>query len=272
MDKKGRLRKNVGRFFNLNDFKMHKGKAIFYIILRAILICSLIFNLIRGHWENSFTCILTLGLMFIPTFIEKQLKIELPTVMEVIVIGFVFAANFLGEIGSFYNKIPIWDSVLHTLNGFICAGVGFGLIDILNRNNKIKMNLSPTFVVLFSFCFSMTAGVVWEFFEFGMDSFFGTDMQKDAILQTIHSYKIGNSGGINWIKDIKDVAINGKSIGNGYIDLGLIDTMKDLLLNFAGAIVFNTAGFFYLKTRKKKADFIENFIPVKINDEEKSAS
>ena len=266
------MKNNLKKLLSLDKFKDHKGKVIFYIALRMILLGAIIFSIIRGNWENLFTCLLTLALMMIPSIIEKRLRIELPTIMEIIVIGFVFAANFLGEIGSFYNTFPLWDSVLHTINGFICAGVGFGLIDILNSNNKIKMNLSPLFVVLFSFCFSMTAGIVWEFFEFGMDSFFGTDMQKDTILHTIHSYKLGD-GQIGWIRNITDVTVNGERIGTGYIDLGIMDTMKDLLLNYVGASVFNTAGYFYLKTRKKKADFIENFIPVKITDNtnEKSA-
>lgn len=234
---------------------------IFYFALRAILIGALAYSIIRGMWENAFTCLLTLGLMMIPTITERRMKIELPTVMEVVVIAFVFAANFLGEIGSFYNRIPVWDSALHSLNGFICAGVGFGLTDILNRNDKVKLRLSPIFVALFSFCFSMTAGIMWEFFEFGMDSIFKTDMQKDTLIQSIYSYKLSGSETIGSIKNITDVAVNGRSIGGGYIDTGLIDTMKDLLLNFAGAVIFNTAGYFYLKTRRKKAGFIKNFIP-----------
>ena len=263
--------KRLKIILNLNELKEHKGKAVFYIALRLILSGAIVVSVIRGNWENLFTCLLTLALMTIPSIIEKRLKIELPTVMEIIVTGFVFAANFLGEIASFYNTFPLWDSILHTINGFICAGVGFGLIDILNSNNKIKMNLSPVFVVLFSFCFSMTAGVVWEFFEFAMDSFFGTDMQKDTILGAIHSYKLAGNH-IGWINAISDLTVNGKKIASGYIDLGLIDTMKDLLLNYVGASVFNTAGYFYLKTRKKKADFIENFIPVKIEEKEQEKS
>ena len=247
--------------FNLRDIKKHKFKAILYIILRTILIGSFVFALVRGNWENAGMAFLTFTLLMIPTFIERQLKIELPTPMEVIVISFVFAAMFLGEMNSFYNTIPFWDSALHTVNGFICAGVGFGLIDILNRNDRVSMNLSPMFVVLFSFCFSMTTGVIWEFFEYGMDVFFGIDMQKDAILHSIHSYKFGTNGEIGYINDIKEVIINGKKVSDGYVELGLLDTMKDLLLNFVGAVVYNTAGFFYLKTRKQKADFIENFIP-----------
>lgn len=266
MNKRERIKVKVLKFLNINSFRQNRKKAIFYIALRAILVGAFIFNIIRGNFENSFTCFLTLALMMIPSFIERQFKIELPTVMEIIIISFVFAANFLGEIGSFYNKVPMWDSALHTINGFICAGVGFGLTDILNSNNKIKVNLSPVFVVLFSFCFSMTAGVIWEFFEFAVDSFFGADMQKDTVLHAINSYKLGGEK-IGRLREIIDVAVNGESIGTGYIDIGLIDTMKDLLLNFSGALIFNTAGYFYLITRKHKAEFIENFIPQKIEKE-----
>ena len=99
----------------------------------------------------------------LPLFIDRKLSVALPSVLETIVVLFVFAANVMGELGAFYEKIPIWDSLLHTVNGFICAGVGFGLTDILNRSERVKLSLSPMFVCLFSFCFSMTVGVVWEF-------------------------------------------------------------------------------------------------------------
>ena len=165
---------------------------------------------------------------------------------------FVFSANILGEIGSFYEKIPFLDTILHTLNGFICAGVGFGLTDILNRSKKVKFNLSPIFVCLFSFCFSMTAGTVWEFFEFGVDTFLGKDMQKDTIVTTINSTLLsGNdTNAVTHISGITSTTVSGKDLGiNGYLDIGLIDTMKDLLVNFIGAIVFNGLGFIYLKNR-----------------------
>ena len=97
---------------------------------------------------------LTLGLLMLPLFIDRKLSVALPSVLETIVVLFVFAANVMGELGAFYEKIPIWDSLLHTVNGFICAGVGFGLTDILNRSERVKLSLSPMFVCLFSFCFS----------------------------------------------------------------------------------------------------------------------
>ncbi len=247
---------------NVEEMKRHKVKTAIYFIIRVFTVGVMVASILRGKWENTFTCVLTLSLMLIPTFVERRLQVALPSVLECVVILFVFAANILGEIHSFYGRIPMWDTILHTLNGFICAGVGFGLIDILNRNDRIRMNLSPIFVVLFSFCFSMTVGTVWEFFEFGMDYFFGNDMQKDTVINTIHSYTLIKPMGKMTVDNIKTTAVNGQSMNiNGYLDIGLYDTMKDLFVNFIGAVVFNVAGFFYLKGRKKHTEFIENFIP-----------
>lgn len=242
--------------------KAHMVKTAVYIVIRAVTVGVMIFSVIRGQWENTMTCVLTLLLLFVPSFLERRLKIELPGVMEIIVICFVFAANIMGEISSFYEKIPLLDTALHTLNGFICAGVGFGLINILNRSKRVSMRLSPIFVVLFSFCFSMTAGTVWEFFEFGMDLFFGKDMQKDAVVGSVHSYLLGTDGQMAVLDNITQTEVNGHALNvGGYLDIGLLDTMKDLLVNFVGALVFNVAGYCYLIGKKKHTGFITNFIP-----------
>lgn len=247
--------------------KSRRVTAAVYIIIRVITVAVLAYSLARGQWENAVTCALTLGLLLIPSFLERKMQIALPGIMEVMMISFVFAANIMGEISAFYEKIPQLDTALHAINGFICAGVGFGLINILNRTHRVR--LSPLFVVLFSFCFSMTAGTVWEFFEFGMDLFFGKDMQKDTLITSVHSHLLSGDGGVMDITDIRDTAVNGQSLGiKGYLDIGLYDTMKDLMVNFVGAAVFNTAGYFYLIGRKKHTEFIRNFIPEKIEKPE----
>lgn len=260
MDKK--VRKHI---LDIQEMRDHKVKSAIYIILRVIIVAILIYSIIRGKWENTLTCALSLLLLMIPSFIENQMKIDLPNVLEIIMILFVFSANIMGEMAAFYEKIPMWDTILHTMNGFICAGVGFGLIDIINENEKIKIKLSPLFVCLFSFCFSMTVGTIWEFFEFAMDSFFGKDMQKDTIVTYINSYLLSSeTNSMTSISGITDTVVNGKNLNiNGYLDIGLIDTMKDLFVNFIGAVVFNLSGFFYLKHRGKHARFIKNFIPSK---------
>ena len=254
----------LARWLNVREMQQHKVKAGVYIIIRLILVSLLIVSISNGKWENVMTCVLTLALLMLPLFIERKLSVALPSVLETVVVLFVFAANVMGELGAFYEKIPIWDSLLHAVNGFICAGVGFGLTDILNRSKRVKMSLSPIFVCLFSFCFSMTAGTVWELFEFGMDALFGKDMQKDTLVSSISTHLLSGGGSVVTISDIRDTAVNGQSLGvNGYLDIGLYDTMKDLAVNFAGAAVFNTAGYFYLKGRKKHTAFIKNFIPSK---------
>ena len=259
----GKKKDKAKRILNVQEIKQHKAKATVTLVMRIIIVGILILSLINGQYENTLTCFLTLVLLMVPSFIERAMRIDLPNMLEILVICFVFAANILGEIGSFYEKIPMLDTILHTINGFICAAVGFGLIDILNENERIKINLSPLFVCLFSFCFSMTAGTVWEFFEFGMDMLFGKDMQKDTVVTAINSVLLSgdNTNNITRISGITDTLVNGSSLGiNGYLDIGLIDTMKDLLVNFIGAVVFNIAGFFFLKNRGKKAGFIKNFI------------
>ena len=253
----------LARWLNVREMRQHRVKAGVYIIIRLILVSLLTAGILNGKWENVMTCVLTLGLLMLPLFIDRKLSLALPSVLETIVVLFVFAANVMGELGAFYEKIPIWDSLLHTVNGFICAGVGFGLTDILNRSERVKLSLSPMFVCLFSFCFSMTVCAVWEFFEFGADMLFEKDMQKDTVITAIHSGLIsGKPNVIMHIRDITSTVVNGENLGiNGYLDIGLIDTMKDLLVNFVGAVVFDTIGWFYLKGRS--AGFLRNFIPVK---------
>ncbi len=258
-------------FLNIEEMKQHKVITTVYFVIRVIIVAILVLSIFTGHYQNTFTCILTLILLMVPSFFENRLKIDIPNVLEVIVILFVFSANILGEMGDFYQKFSFWDTMLHTLNGFICAGVGFGMIDILNRSEKVKMNLSPIFVCLFSFCFSMTVGVVWEFFEFGMDMLFAKDMQKDTIVNFINSTLLaGTDGSVTRLEDISSTFVDGTRLDiQGYLDIGIIDTMKDLIVNFIGAVVFNAVGFFYLIGRGKGENkFVKHFVPKKIRKQE----
>ena len=147
----------------------------------------LVSSILRGEYENAAICLLVLFLFLLPLFVQKNFGIELPSTLEIIILVFIFAAEILGELGCFFINVPNWDSILHTTTGFLCAAFGFALIDILNRNDKIKFQLSPIYVALVAFCFSMTIGVLWEFFEFSVDRLFHMDMQKDTIVHTISS-------------------------------------------------------------------------------------
>ena len=245
------------------DLREHKSSFIVYMTLRALVILVMILQILNRNFENVFLCALTLVLLIMPSLIQINLKIELPTALEIIMLLFIFAAEILGEIQAYYEKIPMWDTVLHTLNGFLMAAIGFALVDILNRNKKISFQLSPAFLAVVAFCFSMTIGVIWEFFEFGMDQIFHLDMQKDTIVNTIYSVMLDPAGGnhVVGVTGIRDVAVNGESLGlGGYLDIGLLDTMEDLLVNFIGATVFSIIGYFYVKNRGK-GKFARRFIP-----------
>ncbi len=245
------------------ELREHKSSFIVYMTLRVLVILMMVLQFFNRNYENVFLCILTLLLLVIPSLIQINLKIELPTALEITILVFIFAAEILGEIQSYYIRIPVWDTALHTINGFLMAAIGFALVDILNRSKKVSMNLSPLFVSIVAFCFSMTIGVIWEFFEFGMDCFVGFDMQKDTIVNAINSVMLDptNSNVVMRIPDITDVVVNGKSLGlGGYLDIGLVDTMKDLIVNFIGAVVFSVIGYFYIKNRGK-GTFARRFIP-----------
>ena len=234
-----------------------------YLVLRLIVLASLVSAILRQEYESAFVCVLVLFLFMLPFFIQKNFGICLPSTLEIIILLFIFAAEILGELQSYFIQYPYWDTMLHTTNGFLCAAVGFSLIDILNRDAKIKFTLSPVYVALAAFCFSMTIGVLWEFFEFGMDRLFHMDMQKDTIVHTISSVMLDstNSNIPITIDGITSVAVNGQDLGfTGYLDIGLYDTMEDLFVNFIGATVFSVIGYFYLKHRGE-GKFAKAFIP-----------
>ena len=241
----------------------HKSSFIVYVVLRLLVLVAMVLQVFNKNYENVFLCVLTLVLLMLPSFIQVNMKIELPTGLEIVIMVFVFAAEILGETHAYYIKYPQWDMALHTVNGFLMAAIGFSLVDILNKNQNVKFNLSPAFMAVVAFCFSMTIGVVWEFFEYGMDIFFGYDMQKDTIVNVIHSVALDptKTNTVMAIENIQEVLINGKELGlGGYLDIGLHDTMKDLLVNFVGAVVFSVIGFFYVKNRGK-GGFASRFIP-----------
>lgn len=263
MKNKAKREKSI-KITNLNNhIKQNKTVFAVYLFLRIIVIAALVWSAIRGDYENVFVCVLALVLFLIPAFLEENLAIHLPTALQIIALIFVFCAEILGEMSAYYQKVPFWDTMLHTVNGFIFAAFGFALVDIFNRNPRFKLQLSPLFLAMVAFCFSMTVGVLWEFFEFGCDVFFHTDMQKDYIINAIYSVDIGvpHQNEVGIITGINSVAVNGCELGlGGYLDIGLIDTMKDLLVNFVGAVVFSFIGYFYIKS-DGKSRFASQFIP-----------
>ena len=239
-----------------------------YLLLRLLVLLTMVAQFFNGNFENVFLCLLTLVLFLLPTILERSLMIDLPDPLEIIILLFIFSAEILGEIRSFYTTYQGWDTILHTLNGFLCAAIGFSLVDLFNRNERFSLSLSPLYMAIAAFCFSMTIGVLWEFFECAMDQLFLLDMQKDTVVSSISSVMLDPTGGNTpvIIRDITDVIVvtgSGEEIAlglGGYLDVGILDTMKDLAVNFVGAVVFSFIGYFYVKNLGR-GWFARRFIP-----------
>lgn len=249
-----------------------RSVTMVYILLRTSVVLVMLAQIFNRNFENVFLCVLTLILFMLPSTLERKLDLDLPNTLEIIILLFIYAAEILGEIGAYYVTFPYWDTVLHTLNGFLCAAIGFSLLDILNRYNDVRFHLSPLYLAIMSFCFSMTVGVIWEFFECTMDQLFFLDMQKDTVVSAIGSIMLDPTGGNTPIvlKNITDVIVvqadgTQTALGlGGYLDIGLLDTMEDLFVNFIGALTFSIIGYFYVRSRGK-GKFAKRFIPVANN-------
>ena len=266
----GKQSKKKGNFLtSAHQALQRKGVVTtVYLVLRLLVILVMVAQFFNRNFENVFLCILTLVLLLLPTVLERRLQIDLPNTLEIIIMLFIFAAEILGEIQAYYTAFPYWDTMLHTLNGFLCAAIGFSLVDLCNRHERFSLSLSPVFMAIVAFCFSMTIGVLWEFFECFMDQMFLLDMQKDTIVHSIGSVMLDPAGGntpvaIHDITDVIVITADGAQhpLGlGGYLDIGILDTMKDLFVNFIGAVVFSFIGYFYVKNRGK-GWFAKRFIP-----------
>lgn len=263
-------RNNLRKIIKEKKDKGYKSIAIYFILRFCVILC-LILQLVHGDLNNAFFCLITLILLLLPFIVQERLKIELPSMLESIILFFIFSAEILGEINNFYNIIPFWDTILHTINGFLAAAIGFALVDLLNKNSD-NFNLSPIYLCLVAFCFSMTIGILWEFFEFSADRIFKSDMQKDRYVSNISSVLL-NEGKHNQPIKFDNIGYtiiydrDGNELYkmNAYLDIGLIDTMKDLMVNFVGAAFFCSICYISLTRQNKYKNIITNLTPKKGN-------
>ncbi|MCR5237252.1 MAG: hypothetical protein K6E34_08660 [Lachnospiraceae bacterium] len=240
-----------------NSYRDNKGAFVFYVILRLLVLLALVRNIITHNYESAAICVLSLLLFLVPAFLQDVMDISIPPLFRGIIFAFIFAAEILGEVNHYYARIPGWDTMLHTINGFLFAAVGFSLVYLLNRGSD-NINLTPFYLTVVAFCFSMTIGVLWEFFECGMDLLFNVDMQKDFIVQQFGTITLdpAQNGAVILVKDITKTIIETGSgetyvVEGGYLDIGILDTMKDLFVNLVGAVVFSIIGYTSLKTSKQ---------------------
>lgn len=199
--------------FLINDPQISKAdriKLLFSYFLQITLIAAIAFAFYRKNWLNAFIIIGILVLTFLPSLIRRSYKVNLPIELDLVVVIFVYASLFLGEIHAYYIKFWWWDLILHASSSILLGFAGFFLVYILNTEKAVSIHLKPFFVALFSFAFAVGIGVLWEIFEFSIDSIFGFNMQKS----------------------------------------GLVDTMWDLIVNVLSALFVAIFGFVYLKENK----------------------
>lgn len=201
---------------------IEKRDRILTTIFRILLILAIITSFFTKHWMNLFTSIVTLSLTYVTQVVNKHTPIKVIHEINIIAMVFLFAANFLGEIFEFYYIFWWWDIFLHALSGVFLGFAGFIVVFMLNGSPKIGVRLSPFFIAIFSFCFAVSLGVIWEIYEFVMDNFFGMNMQKS----------------------------------------GLVDTMWDLITDSAGALFAAVTSYLYLKLGRKSImmSVVEKFI------------
>ncbi|MDO5474892.1 MAG: hypothetical protein Q4F61_00690 [Candidatus Saccharibacteria bacterium] len=241
--------------------KTNKVALLALVIIFGLSLAALIYSITLKDWMKIGLATAALILYAVPILITKAAKIQLPSVLEVTYYLFVFAALILGEVFAFYGPFPFWDIVLHSLSGFVLAGIGFSLIEMMNRGHGTKF-----IMLVFAFCFSVTIGILWECLEFSFDMTVRTDAQKDAHLSQISTITMQRDGGNRPVKvdniTTTDIHLaNGDivTIDEGYLDIGLIDTMKDIFVNIAGALAFCLVGIVSIKQGRK--GFAGNFIP-----------
>jgi uncharacterized membrane protein YjdF len=192
--------------------------------LQAVMALEFVALLWRGQWLSAVTVLGIMGLALSPLILRKRLSVRVPYGFQILVVAFVFAALFLGEVRRFYHLYPWWDSVLHLGSGLLLGMLGFMLIYVLNEDERIHLSTKPGFMALFAFCFALSLGALWEIFEFAMDQLFGLQMQKPML---------GDES-------------------------GLTDTMWDLMLDALGGLIISLYGFVYM--RRGARSFISGWI------------
>ncbi len=198
--------------------------SIIFIGLRLTIFTDNFDPALKGTYSLMLAqCILGCVAIFAPSYIEKKLKIEIPSHMMIPYVIFLYCAIFLGEVRSFYYNFEYWDTFLHTLSGAMLGMFGFSIVSLLNKTKVVPVDLSPAFIALFAFCFAITTGVFWEIYEYTFDGILGLNMQKFMLEDG--TQLIGRAA--------------------------LSDTMQDLMVDCLGAFVATTAGYIAMKVDNK---------------------
>lgn len=216
--------------------KSEKIQKFITLFILLSLIVALVIEFINNNWEFFFVTVLSIFLCLLPFLFQRRYRIYLPSEVQLTIVLFIYAGVFLGEVQNFFVKYWWWDSFLHVFSGFAMALIAFGIMYVLYKTEKIKTSIVFISVIIFSL--SISIGVIWEIFEFGVDHYFETNMQRARNLCP----------------------------ETGFCDtrLGVVDTMKDFILNSIGALFASILGYIYLK---KGEHFLLNRIVNKFRKE-----
>jgi hypothetical protein len=236
----------------------YKFSKILYIVGQIItiltLIGSIIFYLLKRQnlditLTHAFLCVACLITFHIPMFIEKKYKLLIPPIITCVAYTMLFANFIVGEIYRAYDTSLLLDRLMHFTSGFLFGFLGISIICLITNWPKKELVLSPLLVALFVFCFTMTTGVVWELFEYGVDSLTGAIMQRwnDSLLGVL------KDGEIIPLTTLPNVWQEGLYVHNSIRGDGLVDTMTDLLLNSIGSLAVSI--FAYIAMKKDKNIF-----------------
>ena len=207
-------------------------KRIGTILCEAFAILTIISLLADGEADRLALAFGTLLLVLLSMLLETLFRCRICLPVYLFALAYAIGP-MLGHCWKLYYTVPVWDKLLH-----ICGGVMFAILGAYLFDFLVKRKDLPAARAIFALCFSVAIAVLWEFCEFGADTFLGMDMQDDTVIHGLTSYLLGDSLGMTGsIPNIQSVSVNGLLLPvDGYIDIGLIDTMLDMLLETMGAI------------------------------------
>ncbi len=164
--------------------------------MQLTMLLGLFWALAQRRFELALMVSLIMAATFSPVWLSRKLEIHLPPEAELLAILFIYSSLFLGEFGDFYERFAWWDIALHTSSGFLMGLLAYILIFVLNRTPRNSLNLSPPFVAIFTICFAVATGSIWEIFEYTADRLFGLKMQKSGLEDTMHDMIVNLIGAL----------------------------------------------------------------------------
>ena len=215
---------------SIKDRKIDTPKLVLFVLTEIFAVITLIMISMAGEWTRIALTALTIAFVPLPFLVERLFKQKLT--LPAFIIGLSYSIGpMLGHAYNLYIRLPLWDKFLHLSAGIIFALLGIELAKMLCHGKDLEVSF--WLLAIFGLCCSMSLSVMWEFVEYALDMGLGLDTQTDTVINSIVSVTLNNP-----ITDVDEVIVNGKPLGiGGYLDIGLHDTMKDLMVESLGAVI-----------------------------------